>query len=49
MLFLNKCKKGARGHYCIIRQKFKNEHTMKEKWEHDLNLISDSKTWHEIF
>ena len=46
---LNKCTKGARGYYTLLKQAECNDHTMKKKWENDFSLSIDRETWNNIF
>ena len=46
---LNKCTKGARGYYTLLKQAESNDHTMKKKWEKDFSLSIDRETWNDIF
>ena len=44
-----KSNKGAKDFYKHAQCSLKNEHSMKEKWNHDFNLVIDEENWNRIF
>ena len=49
MQIINRCNKGARGYYTLLKQADCNDHTMKKKWEKELGVSIDRETWSNIF
>ena len=41
--------KGAKDFYKYAQCSLKNEHSMKEKWNHDFNSVIDDQSWNRIF
>ena len=41
--------KGVNYFYKYAQCSLKNEHSMKEKWNHDFHLVIDKENWNRIF